>query len=318
MIKISVVVPVWNVEEYIEKCLNSIVNQTLKDIEIIVVNDGSPDNSQKIIDKFVKEHPKKIKSYIKANGGQGSARNYGLKKSKGEYIAFVDSDDWIDSTMLEEMYETASLENSDIVICDMIEHYPNKDIYHDCTNLTYKFDKAPSVCNRLFKKSLINNVEFISGIWYEDLNFTTKILMSTDKISTISKSFYHYYYRPNSTMNNNNSVKNLDIIASVNDIINYAKKNNFYDNNKSELEFLIINHILVTSIMRVAKHNSKDKNSVIKRMIEYCHQNIPDFDDNIYYKNWSINKKIVAKLNYYSFWKLSLFIVRLKTKVFNK
>ena len=84
--KISVIVPVYNVEKYIGKCLDSLVNQTLSDIEIIVVNDGSHDNSQKIIDKYVKRYPDKIKSYIKENGGQGSARNYGLEKANGEYI----------------------------------------------------------------------------------------------------------------------------------------------------------------------------------------------------------------------------------------
>ena len=95
-IKVSVIVPVYNVEKYIDKCLDSLVNQTLKDIEIIVVNDGSPDNSQKIIDKYVKKYPNKVKSFIKENGGQGSARNLGMEYAKGEYISFVDSDDWID------------------------------------------------------------------------------------------------------------------------------------------------------------------------------------------------------------------------------
>ena len=94
MVKVSVIVPVYNVEKYIDKCLDSLVNQTLKDIEIIVVNDGSPDDSQQVIDMYVKKYPKKIKSYIKENGGQGSARNLGLEHAKGEYISFVDSDDY--------------------------------------------------------------------------------------------------------------------------------------------------------------------------------------------------------------------------------
>ena len=93
LFKVSVIVPVWNVEKYIIKCLDSLVNQTLKEIEIIVVNDGSPDNSQKIIDKYVKKYPDKVKSFIKENGGQGSARNLGIEKAKGEYISFVDKSD---------------------------------------------------------------------------------------------------------------------------------------------------------------------------------------------------------------------------------
>ena len=117
MSTVSIVVPVYNVENYLAKCLDSLVNQTLKDIEVIVVNDGSPDNSQKIIDKYVKKYPKLVKSFIKENGGQGSARNFGLEYAKGEYIAYVDSDDYVETNMFEEMYNIASKENSDIVIC---------------------------------------------------------------------------------------------------------------------------------------------------------------------------------------------------------
>lgn len=121
-IKVSIIVPVWNVEKYLEQCLDSLVNQTLKEIEIIIVNDGSPDNSQAIIDSYVKKYPKLVRSFIKENGGQGSARNFGLSKAKGNYISFVDSDDWLDLNALEEMYNVAIANDSDVVICDMIDH----------------------------------------------------------------------------------------------------------------------------------------------------------------------------------------------------
>lgn len=107
MVKVSIIVPVYNVEKYLKKCLNSLVNQTLDDIEIIVVNDESPDNSQRIIDEFEKKYPSKIKTITKKNGGQGSARNEGLKVATGEYIGYVDSDDYISNTMFEKMYNTA-------------------------------------------------------------------------------------------------------------------------------------------------------------------------------------------------------------------
>ena len=102
--KLSIIVPVYVVEKFVDKCLNSLVKQSLKEIEVIVVNDGTKDNSQKIIDKYVKKYPDKIKSYIKENGGQGSARNIGIEKARGEYISFVDSDDWLDLDALEKMY----------------------------------------------------------------------------------------------------------------------------------------------------------------------------------------------------------------------
>ena len=115
-IKVSVIVPVYNVEAYLDKCLNSLVNQTLKEIEIIVVNDGSKDNSEKIIEKYKEKYPEKIKYYKKENGGLSSARNYGLKYAIGEYVAFVDSDDYVDLKMYEKMINLANLENSDIVV----------------------------------------------------------------------------------------------------------------------------------------------------------------------------------------------------------
>ena len=125
MIKVSIIVPVYNVEKYLDKCLKSLVNQTLKDIEIIVVNDGTKDNSQKIVDKYVKKYPKLVKSYIKENGGLSSARNYGLKYVNGEFISFIDSDDWVRKDMFEKMYQKAKKEDLDIVICDSINVYEN-------------------------------------------------------------------------------------------------------------------------------------------------------------------------------------------------
>ena len=120
VVKISVIVPVYNVEKYLEKCLDSLVNQTLKDIEIIIVNDGSLDNSQEIIDKYAKKH-KTIKSYIKENGGLSDARNYGIKQASGKYISFIDSDDYVKENMYELMYnklEEKNLKVSDYVDCD--------------------------------------------------------------------------------------------------------------------------------------------------------------------------------------------------------
>jgi glycosyltransferase involved in cell wall biosynthesis len=99
--RISIIVPVYNTEKYLKKCLDSLVNQSLKDIEIIIINDGSTDNSQNIIDEYKNKYPKLIKSYIKENGGLSDARNFGLAKAKGEYIGFVDSDDYVDYKLFE-------------------------------------------------------------------------------------------------------------------------------------------------------------------------------------------------------------------------
>ena len=318
MTKISVIVPVYNVEKYIDKCLDSLVNQTLEDIEIIMVNDGSPDNSQKIIDKYAKKYPNKVKSYIKENGGQGSARNLGLEHASGKYISFVDSDDWIDKNALEEMYNLANKNNSDIVICDMIDHFlldneEEKQIYHNCTNYESVFRVTPSACNKIFKKEVIGNLRFIPKIWYEDFNFTTKILLNTQNISVISKGFYHCSCGHISTMNNNNSLKNLDMITALDDIIKYSKENKKYDRNI--MSYLIFDHILITTINRVAVQKNKDKKRVLKELLDYCKKNIPNYKKEKFYNTINRNRKLIANLNYNNLWMISKILLKIKSLV---
>mgnify|MGYP005781662729 CR=1 FL=1 len=122
-IKVSVIVPVYNVEQYLEKCLDSLVRQTLNEIEIIVVDDGSQDNSRKIAEAFREKYPNKVYFFYKENEGLGEARNFGLDYAKGEYIGFVDSDDWVDEKTFQAMYETARNEDADVVVCDFISIY---------------------------------------------------------------------------------------------------------------------------------------------------------------------------------------------------
>ena len=131
MPKVSVIVPIYNVEDYIEQCLETLVNQTLEEIEIILVNDGSKDNSEKIAKQYKEKYPNKITYLEKENGGLSDARNFGIPYAKGEYIAFLDSDDYVELIMYEEMYKIAKKEDSDIVECDFYWEYPNKTKYRN-------------------------------------------------------------------------------------------------------------------------------------------------------------------------------------------
>ena len=312
-IKVSVIVPVYNVENFIDKCLNSLVNQTLKQIEILVINDGSPDNSQKIIDEYVKKYPEKVKSFIKENGGQGSARNVGIENAVGEYISFVDSDDWLDLETLEEMYNIAKKEKSEIVICDMVDHYDEKIIYHNCTKYNSVFEVTPSACNKIFKKNLIKDVKFLSKLWYEDFNFTIKLLFNTKKISNISKGFYHCNCGHISTMNNNNSRKNLDMLIVLDDIIKYLKENNKYD--KNIISYLIFEHVLITTVNRVSVQKNNEKKDVLNKLISYSNEKISDYKAMTFYKTISKKRKIIAWLNYHKLYNISKIILKLKGKV---
>ena len=180
MPKVSVIVPVYNVEQYIEKCLNSLIGQTLDDLEIIIVNDGSKDNSKKIIEKFIEKYPSKIVYLEKENGGLSDARNYGLPYAKGEYVAFLDSDDYVEKNMYKDMYELAKKENSDMVECDFYWEYPNKvkedkgAIYNGKNEMLEKVRVV--AWNKLIKKEILekSQVKFPKDLRYEDVEFILK------------------------------------------------------------------------------------------------------------------------------------------------
>ena len=142
MIKVSIIVPVYQVESYLRKCLNSLVNQTLQEIEILIINDGSPDNSHLIIDEFQKKYPLKIKAFSKENGGLSDARNFGLDQATGAFIGFVDSDDEVSNNMFEELYSLAIKHDAEMVICNL-----QKVDQHG--NVTQKLPQIPNMPEKI-------------------------------------------------------------------------------------------------------------------------------------------------------------------------
>ena len=304
--KLSIIVPVYGVEKYIDKCLNSLVKQSLKEIEVIVVNDGTKDNSQKIIDKYVKKYPDKIKSYIKENGGQGSARNYGLKKATGEYIGYVDSDDFVEKDMYKKLYNKAKENNYDIVVCgnyNVSEDYQNKNIdafinnYN--TDLENIFFGKMAVWNKIYKRDILikNKLEFKEKVWYEDLAFTLKAIMNSNSFAFIDEPLYDYLIREGSTMNNSNVQRNLEILDAFNDILSYIKHNK-KEEYFSKIEFLAIDHIYISAIVRVLKAETDDKvkRETINKLIDYMNTSFPNYKNNKYINTLSKNRKIIYKL----------------------
>ena len=307
--KLSIIVPVYGVEKYIDKCLNSLVKQSLKEIEVIVVNDGTKDNSQKIVDKYVKKYPDKIKSYIKENGGQGSARNYGLKKATGEYIGYVDSDDFVEKDMYKKLYNKAKENNYDIVVCgnyNVSEDYQNKNIdafinnYNtDYTDLENIFFGKMAVWNKIYKRDILikNKLEFKEKVWYEDLAFTLKAIMNSNTFAFIDEPLYDYLIREGSTMNNSNVQRNLEILDAFDDILSYIKHNKkeeYFD----KVEFLAIDHIYISAIVRILKANAdnKIKKETVNELICYMNKNFPNYKNNKYINTLSRNRKIIYKL----------------------
>ena len=309
MIKVSVIVPVYNVEKYLAKCLDSLVKQTLKDIEIIVVNDGSPDASQKIIDRYAKKYPAKIKAYKKVNGGLSDARNYGLKKAHGEYVWFVDSDDYVSKDAAQALYENAQANNSDIVICDIIDEYEDKNIqevyhnyvpkvvgniYEDKKQMLNRF----AAWNKLYRRQLFTkDLQFDKGKIYEDLRLIPKLYLAANKISYVAKPLYHYNIRQGSIMTSSSIAKNMDILDAFKVVITYFQEHHVYADFKEEIEYLAIEHILIACSLRlIALSKRRDIASNLEPYLTFVDQNFPNYMQNKYLTNLSRNRRLCLKL----------------------
>ena len=302
--KLSIIVPVYNTEKYVINCLESINKQSYDNYEVIIVNDGSPDNSEFLIKNYIKDKPK-FKYYKKNNGGLSDARNYALKRISGDLIAFVDSDDYILPNMYSEMIKKIKKDKTDMAICDFYIEKNNKRKTFKCTNFTDIYDCPVSACNKVYKKELVQNRKFLKNFWYEDYNFFIKLCKENPSYSLCKKPFYVYVMQDDSIMHNDNAEKNLDLIKVTNDIIK-----NGIDNNKKQT--IIVNHILIDGINRVNKQKNKQKKKVIKELSKYAHNHIENIFKTEVYKNSSFNRKLIMVLNYYHLYSISKIILNIK------
>ena len=286
-IGISVIMPVYNVEKYLIKSLDSLVNQTLKDIEIIVVNDGSTDNSKKIIEIYKEKYQDKIKYLEKPNGGLSDARNFGIPHATGEYIAFLDSDDYVELDTYEKMYNKAKEENADMVECDFIWEYPDKRkidngiIYNGKKEmLTYARVVA---WNKLIKRDLLEKykIEFPKGLRYEDVEFFYKMVPYYNKVSFVKEPLIHYIQRESSISKVQNE-RTKEIFEVLDNVINYYKNKNLYNEYKDELEYTYSRLLLCSSLFRMVK--IKDK-KVKKELLNATWTKL-----NEKFPNWKKNK----------------------------
>lgn len=306
--KLSVIVPVYNTENYLDKCLKSILNQSYQNIEVIIINDGSTDNSEEIINNYKEQYPDKIISINEENHGQAYSRNKGLEIASGKLISFVDSDDYIEPDMFKKMIDVLESENSDMVICDMYYEKNSKKEKVSGTDFENIYESIVSVCNKIFKKTIINNQKFIENMWYEDYNFFINLCLKNPKYSLCKEPLYTYNIHDNSTMNNNNSLKNLDIIIATEDIISKTEDTDIKDT-------LIVNHILLDAINRVQMQKNKDKKNVINKLNIYIHKNIKNIFQTKVYKKSSFKKKIILVLNFYRLSLISKVLLKIKRSV---
>ena len=244
--KISVIIPIYNAEKYLERCINSLLNQTYSDYEIILVDDGSKDNSGNICDYYAYKYSN-IKVIHKENGGSGSARNVGISKAKGNYISFVDADDYVKNNFLERMVELAYIYNADLVECsfEIVKNYNNKleETDNKCKTINKMSNiemleafcskkdylKSAVLWNKLIKKELFNNLKFIEGKGIDDEYIIHELLYRSKISIVIDDKLYFYYMSEGSQMRSGYSLKALDSIEAIENQLKFFKHIN---NNK--------------------------------------------------------------------------------------
>lgn len=240
MVQISIIVPVYNVEKYLKRCIDSILLQTFKDFEIILVDDGSTDKSGSICDEY-SMIDNRIKVIHKENGGLSSARNIGINLAKGKYIAFVDSDDYINERMYEILYKFIEETKADIAICNYKKVNDNisfnKKINYDEINIK-KFNNIEALeqiylmngpqfiiaCNKLYKREIFKNLKYPEGRIHEDEFIAHKLLYNSNLVIYINEELYYYYIRENSIMNSNFSIKKFDAVYAYKDRVHFFRK----------------------------------------------------------------------------------------------
>lgn len=284
MIKISVIVPVYNTSKYLERCINSIINQSLKEIEIIIINDGSTDNSLDIVETFA-SLDKRIIIIDKKNGGLSSARNAGIEISKGEYIINIDSDDWIEQNYFYDMHQIAKKENLDIVVSDFYKDYDNGNIEYKedlkiknnqvINNVVYieKFvndEILPAVWNKMFKLDLYKKNKILHPINInlgEDLATTIKLAYYAKRISKINKAYIHYIQNQESLTKSNPTKKIYELIEA------FKILDKFFNN---KIDFTLKKILELGGLLYNINYDINDKfyENAIEYYIEQCKKEV--------------------------------------------
>lgn len=296
MKKISVIIPVFNSEKHLEKCLNSVINQSYKNIEVIVINDGSTDNSYKIINKIAEED-NRIMIINQKNSGVSSARNSGLDKVTGDYIGFVDSDDYICETMYEQLMTTAIKTEADIVECNFYKVKTSGDLLssgdlkfdqilgsRECVEKYLKRENTVNYnVNKIYHSKIIKNVRYPKFKYSEDYYFNSMALMNCQKKVTIPNKLYNYVQHPDSASMQSFNEDKLDIIKSGELVLNTVGK--VYPELSVYIVMYILNNIRVIYRQLLHKRDIDNKDWKYRLVNKY----------NIYFDEW---KNEIFNANY--------------------
>ncbi|MFC4164563.1 glycosyltransferase family 2 protein [Epilithonimonas zeae] len=325
LFKVSIIVPVYNVELYLEKCLLSLVNQTLQEIEILVVNDGSQDQSQKIIDKFQQEYPDRIFGFMKENGGLSDARNFGIDRAKGQYLGFVDSDDYVSEMMFEEMYNLAEKHNAEMAICNLqkvdengnttqkltqLPNFPEKIVLEN--NLSVFSDISYFACNKLFRRELFQDKRFKKGIHFEDIELIPQLLLQCQTLAFTPNYHYQYLERQDS-ISKSHTIKGLDILKAVETVSKKFSQSQFSNQLEALKGFQILEGVYTFLAYLAFVKDAGDFDKMSQELDTFIKTNSLKIKDILQYKRFGRNYLLSLPLKKKIYYTLSL--LRLKKLV---
>lgn len=281
---ISVIVPIYKVEKYIRKCIDSIINQTYKNLEIILVDDGSPDDCPEICDEYA-EKDSRVKVIHKENGGLSDARNAGMSVATGNYVSFIDSDDYISEDFIENLLSIIIREKSDIVECKVLKVYNYQDEYICEDNLqinTYTTEQGLSllmseqefhqhVWNKLYKSDIALKIPFEKGKLNEDEYWSYQVFGQAQKVTKINKTMYYYLQRSDSIMGNGYSLRHLDALEAKTQRQIYIDKN--FPNLSEQAKFDFFNSCIFacqSSMKFLKRKEKKEAKAIIRSYVKKC------------------------------------------------
>lgn len=296
---ISIIVPIYNAEKYLNKCIKSLINQTKENLEFILVNDGSTDSSEEIIKSY---KDKRIKYFKNKNQGIGKTRNFGMQKATGKYLMFLDSDDYLALDACEKLYDKAEKEKLDIVMNDFIKIFDDgrKEYIKQPNFKNSSLKNNPNIISenlspwaKLYSTKLIkkNNIKFVEDLKYEDAPFVIEALDKANNIGKINEALNYYVIHGNSETTVLDK-RVFDILKIVDIIRKYSQGKEYLKEKIDELTVRIITNYTIQ------QRNQKDKKTAIKfidKAFDYLKKEIPDYKNNKYYKNRGIIKRTIEK-----------------------
>ena len=297
--KYSFIIPIYNVENYLDRCLESVLTQTYTDFEVILIDDGSTDSSGLIAETYAQNYPEKICVIHQENAGQGEARNKGILKAEGTYLLMVDSDDYISQELLETVDRYIEKYDDDILIFNFIMEEPDgkQEIkkLHDVTKHTwissekYIFE-APAPWNKVIRTSLFQETElcFPKRIFYEDLATIPCLAIYAKRIGVVEDALYYYVQRESSTMHTPDIQRMTEICTALEKVLNYFKSKGKFEAYYQELEYLTVSNVLCSTVQRILE--VKYKYGKIRSLEQYTEKNSPGYRSNKYVKKY-INRK---------------------------